>query len=390
MKKLFLAIVMLAGSIAANAGVFSFSKANYEVVAGGTVVIPIQLALDASEESVYKNIECKITLSDANFTKTAINMAANRLVAGKAYQNEIAGATIMSVGKTNDALFVGTEGDFFLLTISADAGLSAGAECTITLKEGLGGNVSLVETPFEPASPITATITVVDYVTLDENETFTPSNITKDVHLIRSFEAGKYYTLMLPFAANANMWKATLGDGNQPTIYQFTGVTMDDDPATTLTFNFTTKTLMSANQPYIILANVDAVNPVFANAAVKEATSTFVKVDEEDFLGVSAYFRGTYTPGTVVPAGAVYLKDAKFYTSQGGTKIKGTRAYMDVSEFSGNFAVKLCLDGVETGIDAIDTDLKAEGWYDLNGRKLAEKPATKGVYINNGKKVVVK
>jgi len=29
-------------------------------------------------------------------------------------------------------------------------------------------------------------------------------------------------------------------------------------------------------------------------------------------------------------------------------------------------------------------------WYDLSGRRLEMKPATKSVYINNGKKVVVK
>jgi hypothetical protein len=29
-------------------------------------------------------------------------------------------------------------------------------------------------------------------------------------------------------------------------------------------------------------------------------------------------------------------------------------------------------------------------WYDLNGRKLDGKPTKKGVYIQNGKKVVVK
>jgi hypothetical protein len=31
-----------------------------------------------------------------------------------------------------------------------------------------------------------------------------------------------------------------------------------------------------------------------------------------------------------------------------------------------------------------------ETWYDLNGRRLQSKPVRKGVYIKNGKKVVVK
>jgi hypothetical protein len=31
-----------------------------------------------------------------------------------------------------------------------------------------------------------------------------------------------------------------------------------------------------------------------------------------------------------------------------------------------------------------------DNWYDLNGRKLQGKPTRKGVYIQNGQKVVVK
>ncbi len=44
-----------------------------------------------------------------------------------------------------------------------------------------------------------------------------------------------------------------------------------------------------------------------------------------------------------------------------------------------------------TGLDAvIDTTADNETWYDLNGRKLDEKPTKKGLYIKNGKKVVMK
>ena len=45
-----------------------------------------------------------------------------------------------------------------------------------------------------------------------------------------------------------------------------------------------------------------------------------------------------------------------------------------------------------TGIDAAGTaDAQTDGeWYDLNGRRVAGKPAVKGVFIQNGKKVVVK
>ncbi len=45
-----------------------------------------------------------------------------------------------------------------------------------------------------------------------------------------------------------------------------------------------------------------------------------------------------------------------------------------------------------TGIETM-SDVRgqmSDVWYDLNGRRLEMKPATKGVYINNGRKVVIK
>ena len=48
-----------------------------------------------------------------------------------------------------------------------------------------------------------------------------------------------------------------------------------------------------------------------------------------------------------------------------------------------------------TSIKSLDADeidgLKvAEGWYTINGIKLQSMPTEKGIYINNGKKVVIK
>jgi hypothetical protein len=48
------------------------------------------------------------------------------------------------------------------------------------------------------------------------------------------------------------------------------------------------------------------------------------------------------------------------------------------------------IDGT-TGIDAIENvTIDNEGWYDLQGRKLQAKPNRGGIYIHNGKKVVIR
>ena len=76
-------------------------------------------------------------------------------------------------------------------------------------------------------------------------------------------------------------------------------------------------------------------------------------------------------------------------------------AYIDV-EGAGENAREMIFtfqeaDGSTTAIKAIDMDaadsvkgFKAEGWYTLNGVKLQGAPTEKGVYINHGKKVVIK
>ena len=48
-------------------------------------------------------------------------------------------------------------------------------------------------------------------------------------------------------------------------------------------------------------------------------------------------------------------------------------------------------DGNATGLDGVTRTAEQNGdYYDLNGRKLAAKPTRKGVYIQNGRKVVIK
>ena len=51
------------------------------------------------------------------------------------------------------------------------------------------------------------------------------------------------------------------------------------------------------------------------------------------------------------------------------------------------------LNGGVTGIEdvrSLMSDGRGDNWYDLNGRKLQQKPTRKGVYIQNGRRVVIK
>jgi hypothetical protein len=46
-----------------------------------------------------------------------------------------------------------------------------------------------------------------------------------------------------------------------------------------------------------------------------------------------------------------------------------------------------------TSIGEIDTktgDVTFDGWYTIDGVRLSEKPSKSGLYINNGRKVIIK
>ena len=49
--------------------------------------------------------------------------------------------------------------------------------------------------------------------------------------------------------------------------------------------------------------------------------------------------------------------------------------------------------GETTAIGTLDTktgEVSFDGWYTLDGVRLSGKPSTKGIYINNGRKIVIK
>jgi hypothetical protein len=62
--------------------------------------------------------------------------------------------------------------------------------------------------------------------------------------------------------------------------------------------------------------------------------------------------------------------------------------YNGIREFKLNFG-----DGTQTMIghtEITEITEKADAWYTVNGVKLSGKPRVRGIYVKNGKKVVVK
>ena len=85
------------------------------------------------------------------------------------------------------------------------------------------------------------------------------------------------------------------------------------------------------------------------------------------------------------------LSDGQFLKAQAGTLANG-KAYLQLPTSATARAKSLGIttEGDVTGIINIDLDEEGDGMiYDLNGRRISE-TATKGIYVKNGKKVIIK
>lgn len=78
-----------------------------------------------------------------------------------------------------------------------------------------------------------------------------------------------------------------------------------------------------------------------------------------------------------------------FYLVKAGTKVPAGKCYLSVAVTSAPEFLGFDFNGEATGINEVQgAGLKVNGYYDLQGRKVAQ--PTKGLYIVNGKKVVIK
>ena len=124
-----------------------------------------------------------------------------------------------------------------------------------------------------------------------------------------------------------------------------------------------------------------------ARVAVADMTDEQKAVAE---LADGSIFKGVEEPTDIADiSGTKYVlyKD-KFIETTSGTLPKN-RCYLLLDE-AGARVMNIVTDNEATGIARVADDENGEKWYSLDGRSLQGKPARKGLYIRNGKKVVVK
>ena len=282
------------------------------------------------------------------------------------------------------------------------------------IKEGRAGLYDKVNGTisfsFGSASFIAGSVTNDGTITLaddtDNSDIITANNgYEKNVRLQGRtlYKDDKWNTICLPFDVTLS---GSVLDGAE--AHTLASASLSDAGELTLDFGSTAETKLLAGKPYIIkwASGSDLENPVFNGVTITSTAPTPVTSNNITFVGQYDLF-------SIVASGASGTNEGNLneiillggnntlgYASEART-LHPFRAHFMVPVGSGlvkGFRMNV---GGETGIISMDNgqwtmdngrwtmDNEAGAWYDLSGRKLDGKPAQKGVYINNGRKVII-
>ena len=213
------------------------------------------------------------------------------------------------------------------------------------------------------------------------NETVAPEALTagvQDVELKYTVKEG-WNTISLPFAVTD---LSVFGEGAK--AYELTGY---NDGA----LSFEPITALESGMPYVLYVETAAeANGNFKFGGVDITATEPVKVTAGG-IATFAYFVPTYAPmaaGTMTGKYGIVPTTGKIQKGSANATMKGFRAYFELP--AGANSARMIIDGEDvTAISSIITDAEnGNAIYNLNGQRV--NAATKGVYIINGKKMIIK
>ena len=215
----------------------------------------------------------------------------------------------------------------------------------------------------------------LDAVTLDETADNTIEPKVANVTLNRTLKAGKWNTLVLPFAVSADKVKAQFGDGVEVAEYSNT----DGEE-----INFSSTEDIKANVPVLI-------KPTTVGA---ENTYTFDGVTlvagEPKTTGISYDFVGSYKPYNLATDNYMLYNNQWWKNEEGDNyKVNAFSAYVQATTPEAAKQLTLVIDGQTTGLKLNTVTGNIEGeTYNMAGQRVAN--SYKGLVIKNGKKIIKK
>lgn len=216
------------------------------------------------------------------------------------------------------------------------------------------------------------------------------------------YKDGSWNTLCLPF--DVTIAGSVLNGATVQTLNSATS-NLDSEGLLTIKFDDVSTTEIPAGTPFIIkwTSGTDITDPVFTNVTMKNTEP--VAVAFSNALGDDCLFVGSYSPFSITDANIdeiIYLgaNNTLGYATAPRT-LRSCRTHFVVPKTSTSGARAMTRSIVNfgdentTGIESIDNgpstmDNSDGAWFSLDGRRLSGKPATKGVYIHSGNKVIIK
>lgn len=204
-----------------------------------------------------------------------------------------------------------------------------------------------------------------------------------DVQLKRSLTPTQWNTFCVPFTISKDVIAEKFGAGTL--VYTFGSMNGN-------VMNFKASTTIEAGKPYIVKPTKEVVDPTFTGVNIE--ASAPVKSGENGF-----FMQGTYGAKTDLTTDGTNLflgEGNKFYKPSGTTtaKMKGMRAFFIVPQGTNFAALRANIDGATTAIDELTTVVEQptdNRIYNLQGQFVGTSfEGLHGVYVQNGKKVLVK
>lgn len=255
--------------------------------------------------------------------------------------------------------------------------------------EGSANSVRFSNNATKQARVSKITVTVMPHYTFDETvDNVIEAKENAYVTLKRTFyHDNAWNTLCLPFDVDANKVATAFADAEIREI--------DLSKCTGNTIQFVPATEIKAGVPYIIkwnenVAEAQNFEKTFEGVTLV-AEPKLVKVNDK------ITFKGFYNKTTADKLGtsvAAVGAGSKLFKVVGEGEMKGFRAAFVLDPTAQLSAFNVVIDGTATGIEDLVTDgVKANGRvYNLNGQYVGNSlnGLQPGLYIQNGKKIVVK
>lgn len=310
------------------------------------------------------------------------------------------------VSETNENIFavlslkseplIGTEGVLLKVTIESDGSAKVGETLKGSIQDIVFGTTETVAVPFdnvafgiEIGEPV---------IVLDETSATMPAASDGEVpiRVKRTIKAGEWNTICLPFSMTEEQVYEAFGEDVQ--LMEFIKYEADDD-LTSINVIFDDAYLdedgFFANYPYIIKTFKDITEFTVTSVLEPDEESAYAEfTNGKTGIRKEVYgtFYGTLKSGAIIPENNLFLSANKFYYSSGKTPIMGFRGYFEFVDILSSMenaatAITLRLGKESTNIQQITKGIGGRV-YDLQGR-VVENPS-KGIYINNNKKIIIK